>query len=52
MPHHPFYTFWADGNPDKFSESRLYFCDSTGEHVWQLPYDMTEDIAAPLPVRR
>ncbi|MFA6563792.1 MAG: BNR-4 repeat-containing protein [Verrucomicrobiia bacterium] len=50
--HDPFYAFWADGNPDKLSESRLYFCDSTGEHVWQLPYDVTEETAAPQPVRR
>ena len=45
--HDPFFAFWADGNPDKFSESHLYFCDSSGEHVWQLPYDMTGDFAKP-----
>ena len=50
--HDPFYAFWADGNPNEFSESRLYFCDSTGEHVWQLPYDMTEETAAPQLLRR
>lgn len=43
----PFFTFWADGNPDQFSESRLYFADSTGEHVWQLPYDMPGETAKP-----
>ena len=45
--HDPFFAFWADGNPDKFSESRLYFCDSTGEHVRQLPATMTTDTAIP-----
>jgi hypothetical protein len=48
----PFYAFWADGNPEKLSESRLYFCDSTGGRVWQLPYGMAEETAAPQPVRR
>jgi hypothetical protein len=48
----PFFAFWADGNPAKFSESRLYFCDSTGEHVWQLPYDMEGDSAAPTEIRK
>lgn len=43
----PFFTFWADGNPNKLSESHLYFCDSTGEHVWQLPYDMSGESAKP-----
>ena len=45
--HDPFFAFWADGNPDKFSESRLFFCDSTGEHVRQLPATMTGDTATP-----
>ena len=45
--HDPFFAFWADGNPNKLSESRLYFCDSTGGHVWQLPYDMTREFAEP-----
>lgn len=49
----PFFAFWADGDPSQFSESRLYFCDSNGEHVRQLPYDMAgESHAAPLEVRR
>ena len=45
--HDPFFAFWADGDPRKLSESRLYFTDSTGEHVWRLPYTMTSDSAAP-----
>ena len=34
----PFFAFWADGNPDQPSVSRLYFTDSTGTRVWRLPY--------------
>jgi len=44
----PFKYFWADGNPDKMSESVLYFGDSKG-NVWQLPYNMVAD--EQLPVR-
>lgn len=50
--HDPFFAFWADGSPDQFSESHLYFCDSTGKHVWRLPYDMTESTAIPTEVTR
>lgn len=46
----PFYAFWADGNPDTFSGSCLYFCDSSGGKVWQLPYDMEGETALPVPV--
>lgn len=48
----PFFAFWADGNPNKFSESRLYFCDSTGERVWELPYDMEGETASPRLITR
>jgi hypothetical protein len=48
----PFFAFWADGDPARFSESRLYFCDSTGEHVRQLPYDMEGPFATPAELRR
>ncbi len=34
----PFFAFWADGNPDQPSPSRLYFSDSTGKNVFRLPY--------------
>ena len=47
----PFFAFWADGDPDHFSESHLYFCDSQGEHVRQLPYDMEGEFAAPVKIR-
>ena len=46
----PFFAFWADGNPLQNSPSRLYFSDSTGAQVWQLPYDMTHLMASPQPV--
>jgi hypothetical protein len=45
--HDDFYGLWADGNPDESSPSFLYFCDRAGDHVWQLPYDMTTDTAKP-----
>jgi hypothetical protein len=46
----PFFAFWADGDPAKLSESRLYFCDSSGRHVRQLPYDMDGAFATPVEV--
>lgn len=46
-PGDPFFAFWADGNPSKLSESRLYFTNSDGSKVWRLPYEMTGDEAAP-----
>lgn len=48
----PFFVFWADGNPNQLSPSRLYFADSSGTHVWRLPYTFPEgaDWAAPEPV--
>lgn len=45
----PIYGFWADGNPERLTESRLYFTDSKGK-VMQLPYDMTSDWESPIPV--
>jgi hypothetical protein len=48
--HPDFYAFWADGNPDKMSESHLYFTNQTGSHVWRLPYDMDGEYAAPSPL--
>jgi hypothetical protein len=43
----PFFYFWADGNPDKFSISKLYFGDTKG-NGWQLPYNMKSDEARPV----
>lgn len=42
-----FYGFWADGNPDQLSESRLSFTNREGGAVWQLPYEMKEGQAKP-----
>ena len=42
----PFMYFWADGNPDKPSQSLMYFGDSKG-NVWQLPYIMTSEKQKP-----
>jgi hypothetical protein len=47
----PFFAFWADGNPDEPSISRLYFGDSSGERYWVLPYDMDGDYAGPREIR-
>jgi hypothetical protein len=46
--HPDFYCYWADGNADALSESHLYFTNKTGDKVWSLPYDMSEDFAAPV----
>ncbi len=46
--HPDFYAFWADGNADKLSESKLYFMNKKGDKVWVLPYDMKEDFVKPL----
>lgn len=45
----PFFAFWADGNPDQLSPSRLYFADSTGKRVWRLPYTFPEGAESALP---
>ena len=44
--HDPFYYFWADGDPGKFSKSQMYFGDSKGT-VWELPYTMTKESTKP-----
>jgi hypothetical protein len=44
----PFFSFWADGNPDSFSKSFLYFSDSKGKRVYQLPYEMEENFERPI----
>ncbi|TWU32277.1 BNR-4 repeat-containing protein [Novipirellula artificiosorum] len=43
----PFFVFWADGDPTTLSQSHLYFADSTGQHVFELPYEMTAAEAEP-----
>lgn len=54
-PHefHPsFYSFWADGDADKLSESRLYFCSKDGRRVWMLPYEMEQDFVKPAEIKK
>lgn len=48
--HPEFYAFWADGHGRGLSESRLYFCDRTGNGVFRLPSLMTVDAAKPEPL--
>jgi len=43
-----FYSFWADGDADKFSESHLYFTNKNGDKIWELPYIMKKDLFKPL----
>lgn len=44
----PFYVFWADGHPHQLSPSHLYFADSSGREVHQLPATLeTDDIPLP-----
>jgi len=50
--HPDFQAFWADGNPDTLSPSRLYFTNKAGDRVWQLPYDMAGDFAKPVEIGR
>jgi len=45
--HPDFYGFWADGHGRQPSESRLYFCDKSGEKVRRLPTKMDGDFANP-----
>ena len=42
----PFIFFWADGNPNEFSKSQLYFGDLDG-NVFRLPYIMKDDFDKP-----
>ena len=48
----PFYAFWADGNPNELSESRLYFTTSTGDRLWMLPYEMGEEFGMPIEITK
>jgi hypothetical protein len=45
--HPDFYAFWADGDPLAPSESRLYFTNRNGDHVWRLPPEMDGENAKP-----
>lgn len=45
--HPDFYAFWADGHGRRPSESRLYFCNKTGEKVFRLPTLMKGEFERP-----
>jgi hypothetical protein len=45
--HPDFYAFWADGDTEQLSPTKLYFTNKTGDQVWELPYDMSGDTAEP-----
>ena len=45
--HPDFYALWADGDARKKSESRLYFTNRGGDHVWHLPDRMDQPPAKP-----
>jgi len=48
---HPgFQAFWADGNADTFSISKLFFSNAQGT-VYELPYNMTADFENPKQVK-
>lgn len=49
--HKDFYAFWADGNTEEFSASRLYFTNKKGNKVWQLPYEMETDWTKPIRIK-
>lgn len=42
----PFEFFWADGNPEEFSISKLYFGARNGK-TWIMPYIMNKPLAKP-----
>jgi len=48
--HPDFYAFWADGHARQPSESRLYFCNQSGDRVYRLPLHLNTDRVAPEPV--
>lgn len=47
----PFFSFWADGDPTNFSSSFLYFSDSKGKQVYQLPYEMDTEFIKPIKLK-
>ena len=49
--HDDFYAFWADGDADRMSESKLYFTNRKGNKVWLLPYDMDTEFATPVQIK-
>ncbi|HPJ60854.1 MAG TPA: BNR-4 repeat-containing protein [Bacteroidales bacterium] len=48
--HKDFYSYWADGDADKLSESHLYFSNKKGNIVYELPYEMNSENGKPMKV--
>ncbi len=46
--HPDFYALWADGHARQPSDSRLYFTNREGDHVWRLPTAMDGPAAQPV----
>ncbi|HPJ60916.1 MAG TPA: BNR-4 repeat-containing protein [Bacteroidales bacterium] len=42
-----FYCYWADGDPEQISESRIFFTNENCDRVWMLPYTMKKSYARP-----
>jgi hypothetical protein len=49
--HPDFYAFWADGDTEQLSMSKLCFANQAGDQVWELPYDMPGETAEPVLVK-
>jgi len=47
-PTDPFFAVWADGDSSRLSPSRIFFCNSTGDRLYMLPYRMDADYAEPV----
>ena len=47
--HPDFYAFWADGDPDNMSISRLYFCNERGD-LFRMSYTMQSEWQKPEPI--
>jgi hypothetical protein len=45
--HSDFFAFWADGHPDAFSTSSLYFMNQAGTRVWRMPGEIQGDFCEP-----
>ncbi len=52
MAKDPFFCFWADGDPTKFSKSNLYFSNSKGKNVYKLPYEMDVEFIKPSKIKK
>jgi hypothetical protein len=48
--HPDFYALWADGDARSPSDSRLFFTDRDGTHVWMLPETIAEGVQTAKPI--